>query len=252
MENDWIKINAEGLNYFQLNQIIREKASLGFKKIEIHNVFGQRYIGTNLFGTGVKGLEIKLFGTPGNDLAAFMDGSKIEVFGNVQDGCGNTMNDGEIIVHGGAGDILGYGMRGGRLFIRDNVGYRAAIHMKEHKGKKPVVVIGGLMQDFFGEYMAGGIVLLLALNLKKDHRPSCFVGTGMHGGIIFIRGKLDKYQIGKEVGITEPSQSDWELIKKYTEDFANYFNLDLKKIYNDKFIKLYPKYLRPYGKLYAY
>jgi len=30
------------------------------------------------------------------------------------------------------------------------VGYRAGIHMKEYKGKKPIVVIGGTDQGFCG------------------------------------------------------------------------------------------------------
>jgi len=47
------------------------------------------------------------------------------------------MNNGCIIVHGHAGDITGYSMRGGKIFIRDNVGYRASIHMKEYGDKNP-------------------------------------------------------------------------------------------------------------------
>ena len=54
-----------------------------------------------------------------------------------------------------------------KTYLRDDVGYRAGIHMKEYGDKKPVLVIGGTAQDFFGEYMAGGIVILLGLNLKK-------------------------------------------------------------------------------------
>jgi glutamate synthase domain-containing protein 3 len=38
--------------------------------------------------------------------------------------------------------------------------------MKEYKEKKPVLVIGGTAQDFAAEYMAGGIMMILGLNLK--------------------------------------------------------------------------------------
>ncbi len=61
-DNEWLKIDAERLNYFQLNQLIREKVLEGHKKIEVHNVFGQRYIGTDLN----KNVNIEIYGTPGN------------------------------------------------------------------------------------------------------------------------------------------------------------------------------------------
>ena len=135
----------------------------GTRKLEIHNVSGQRYI-----GTGIRlPVEIDIFGVAGNDLGAFLDGPSIRVHGHAQDGCGNTMNSGEIIIHGHAGDVVGLSSRGGKIFIRDSVGYRAGIHMKEYQDKKPVLVIGGAAQDFLGEYMAGGIIILLGLNLGE-------------------------------------------------------------------------------------
>ncbi len=144
-------IDAAGMPYRDLNARLREAVAEGVRSIELHNVCGQRYIGTDLH----QPVEIHLHGTPGNDLAAFMDGPRIVVRGNAQDGCGNTMNDGELIIHGRAGDATGHAMRGGKIFIRDDVGYRAAIHMKEYKEKRPMIVIGGTAQHFLGEYMAG-------------------------------------------------------------------------------------------------
>jgi len=125
-----IKIDARGLSYRELNAELRGLVSNGAQRIELHNLCGQRYIGTDLH----KPVEIEIFGTLANDLGAFMDGPKIIVHGNAQDGCGNTMNSGEIISHGHAGDILGLSARGGKIFVRDDVGYRAGIHMKEYGG----------------------------------------------------------------------------------------------------------------------
>jgi len=192
-----VKVDAGGVYYKQLNARLREFSSDGINKIELDNVCGQRYIGTDLSSQ----IEIEIRGTPGNDLGAFMNGPRITVYGNAQDGCGNTMDSGEIIVHGHAGDITGLSARGGRMFIRDYVGYRAGIHMKEYKDKKPVLVIGGTAQDFLGEYMAGGVLVLLGLG-GKQHKAK-FIGTGMHGGVIYLRGSVDEYQLGKEVAIAE-------------------------------------------------
>jgi glutamate synthase domain-containing protein 3 len=247
--NSVVEIDARGILTRELNTRLREAVSNGTKKIELRNVYGQRYIGTDL----CKPVEIEIFGTPGNDLGAFMDGPRIIVRGNAQDGCGNTMNNGEIIVHGHAGDITGLSARGGKIFVRDGVGYRAGIHMKEYQDKKPVVVIGGTAQDFLGEYMAGGILIILGLNLKEGemHRAS-YIGTGMHGGVIYLRGTVSDFQLGREIGVTELDENDCQNLKKYVNEFAFHFSYEAKEILNSKFTKLFPLYLRPYGRLYAY
>jgi len=244
-----VTIDTRGVSSRELNARLKQLASNGTRKIELQNVYGQRYIGTDLG----RPIEIDIFGTPGNDLGAFMDGPKIVVHGNTQDGCGNTMNRGEIIIHGHAGDILGLSARGGKIFVRDDVGYRAAIHMKEYQGSKPVIIIGGTAQDFLGEYMAGGVLILLGLNLGREegHKAS-FIGTGMHGGVIYLRGEVQEYQLGKEVGVAEPNENDHLALKEIVGEFACHFGYDVEKILRDKFVKLFPLYLRPYGRLYAY
>jgi len=244
-----VTIDAKGIFYRELNAKLRQVVSNGTQKIELRNVYGQRYIGTDLD----KPVEIEIFGTPGNDLGAFMDSPRIIVHGNAQDGCGNTMNNGEIIIHGHAGDILGLSARGGKIFVRDDVGYRAGIHMKEYQDKKPMVVVGGTAQDFLGEYMAGGVLILLGLNLKEGERHKAnFIGTGMHGGTIYIRGDVEEFQLGKEVGVAELDENDHSVLKKLIGEFASHFDYNAEGILKHKFIKLFPLYLRPYGRLYAY
>jgi glutamate synthase domain-containing protein 3 len=244
-----LKIDATGVYYRELNARLRDAVMKGAQKIELHNVYGQRYIGTNLG----KMVEIEIFGTPGNDLGAFMDGPRIIVHGNAQDGCGNTMNSGEIIVHGHAGDILGLSARGGKIFVREDVGYRAGIHMKEYKEKKPVLVIGGTAQDFLGEYMAGGVLIILGLTLGQgESHKARFIGTGMHGGVIYLSGSVNDFQLGKEVGVAKLGEADYPVLEKFVNEFAIYFGYDAKELLKRNFTKLYPRWLRPYGTLYAY
>jgi len=244
-----VTIDARGIFYRDLNAKLRQAAWNGTQKIELRSVYGQRYIGTDLG----KPVEIEIFGTPGNDLGAFMDGPRIIVHGNAQDGCGNTMNNGEIIIHGHAGDILGLSARGGQIFVKEDVGYRAGIHMKEYQDKKPMVIIGGTAQDFLGEYMAGGILILLGLNLKEgEGHKANFIGTGMHGGVIYMRGEVQEFQLGKEVGVAELDENDYLTLKELVGEFAYHFSYDAEDILKYKFIKLSPLYLRPYGRLYTY
>ncbi len=249
MSKPVVKIDAEGVYYRDLNARLRDVVANNDSKIELHNVHGQRYIGTDLN----KPVEIEIFGVPGNDLGAFMNGPRLVVHGNAQDGCGNTMNEGEIIVHGRAGDTVGLSARGGKIFIKEDVGYRAGIHMKEYLAKKPVLVIGGTAQDFLGEYMAGGVIILLGMSLSIDqsHRTK-YVGTGMHGGIIYVRGAIPEYHLGKEVGIAKLDVKDEAVLNEYVSRFASLFDYDVDNILKGDFIKLFPRFLRPYGRLYAY
>jgi glutamate synthase domain-containing protein 3 len=240
------RIDAEGMHYRDLNSLLRHINSDGVKKIELCNVCGQRYIGTDLEGD----LAIEVHGTPGNDLGAFMRGPSVVVYGNAQDGCGNTMDEGRIVIHGHAGDIVGYSIRGGSIFIRDDVGYRVGIHMKEYQDKMPVIVVGGTAQDFLGEYMAGGVLVVLGLTLGGDVvHDARFVGTGMHGGKMYIRGKV-KNPAG-DIEVVDLDDDDRWLLRGLVGKFCDYFSFNIDEIMAQKFNKLIPISKRPYGKLYT-
>ncbi len=245
-----VKIDAEGLHYKDLNEILRALLNENgntFEKIEVHNVCGERYLGTDLHST----VQIDVYGTPGNDLAAFMSGPTLVIHGNAQDGCGNTMDEGKIIIHGHAGDVTGHSMRGGKIFVRDFVGCRVGIHMKEYKKKIPKIVIGQTAGDFLAEYMAGGIILLLGLNLKEGERCDArFVGTGMHGGVIYERGDILETDNGTK--ISNVNKRDFAVIEELVKEFCGYFEMDAKEILNAKFKKVLPISKRPYAKLYSH
>ncbi|MFP3895718.1 MAG: hypothetical protein ACLFV5_02610 [Anaerolineales bacterium] len=244
-----VSIDAPGMYYKQLNEQIKRLADKGVREITVSGLAGQRYLGTNLRAH----MRVFMYGVPGNDLGAFMDGPQIEVFGSVQDGVGNTMNDGSIVVHGSAGDIVGHSMRGGEIYIRDNVGYRVGIHMKQYEDVRPVIVIGGTAQHFLGEYMAGGVLIVLGRQLDNDERhPSRYIGTGMHGGVIYMRGAVDEAFLGQEVGIVPMEAEDKGRVEEYMGFYAEHFDMDLSTLLSRPFTKLVPLTKRPYGRLYAY
>ncbi|PVX26154.1 MAG: hypothetical protein CW691_02285 [Candidatus Bathyarchaeum sp.] len=244
--NKVAKIDATGMYYRELNSLLRSLDANGIENIEIRNVYGQRYIGTDLDNH----INIDIYGTPGNDLGSFMKGANITVHGNAQDACGNTMDHGKIVVHGRAGDLVGHSMRGGKIFIRDDAGYRVGIHMKEYLEKRPSIVIGGTAQDFLGEYMAGGVLVVLGLNMKENVHNASFVGTGMHGGTMYIRGEVR--HLGEEVAVAELEDADYQILGSLVDEFCGYYGLDSKKILESKFNKIFPVSSRPYGNLYAY
>lgn len=245
-------IDATALHYRDLNSRLREAIRSGADHIRLTGVRGQRYICCGFATPGP--VEVAIEGVPGNDMAAFMNAPlTIRVEGNAQDGVANTMNNGKILIHGDAGDALGYSMRGGKLFIRGNAGYRVGIHVKAYREHAAAVVVGGCAQDFFGEYMAGGIMAILGLD-RQEGQPIVgnFLATGMHGGKIFVRDHIDPRIVGMEVSIFELEDEDWTELKALIDEFAADFGEDLSSLGPGEFVKLEPVSARPYGRLYAY
>lgn len=239
-------IDAKGLCSTELNRRIKDAVASGVKEILLKRVNGQRFIGTGIRSD----VTIIINGVPGNDLAAFMDGPTIIVNSNAQDHVCNTMSDGTVVIHGDAGDVLGYSMQGGRLYIKGDVGYRVGVHLKAYGDKRPVIIIGGTAKDFIGEYMAGGVLIVLGLEDKR-HIVGNFIGTGIHGGVIYIRKPIEKNQIAKEATFDEITHEDEKILETYIKDYCSYFNLNLDEILNLKFTKISPTTYRPYGKVYA-
>lgn len=241
-------IDGTGVYYKTLNEQIREEIERGATEVVVDNVVGQRYIGT---GLAYQGITVTINGVPGNDLAAFMNGPTIVVNENAQDGVANTMNSGLVVVNGDAGDVLGYGMRGGAVYVRGNVGYRVGIHMKAFEVSMPLIVVGGHARDFLGEYMAGGEILVLGLHVDGPVVGS-YVGTGMHAGTMYIRGEVAAHQLGKEVRLVEPGESDQNRIAEIVSDYCRVMKIDPEEVLQGPFVKIYPYTSRPYGRLYVY
>lgn len=210
--------------------------------VELHDVYAQRYLGCAM----PEGKCLLIHGTPGNDMASYMDGGAVEVFGNAQDQIGNTMNAGSIIIHGRCGDAAGYSMRGGDIFIRDDCGWRVGIHMKQYQDKCPVIVIGGNAGSFLGEYMAGGIIVLLG-------HPGEYMATGMHGGVIYLKRK--NLAAVPEGTVAEALDTDDQailahLLMRYDDCFSSDLG-STTAVTEDEFIKLIPASGRPYASLYT-
>lgn len=242
-------LHCQGKHYREVNALVQEWWEAGCRHITLEDVCGQRYLGRALSGEGY----IRIQGIPGDDLGMFLDGPTLEVMGNAQDGVGNTMNAGKIIIRGDARDILGLSMRGGKVWVQGNVGYRVGIHMKAYEDAYPVIVIGGESGDFLGEYMAGGLIIVLGLATPRGKSPvGHFIASGMHGGKIFVRGKVDPSQVGPGVGMDLPGGEEFEEILRYLQEFARDLELALPPLGRDEFVKIFPRTTRPYGKLYAY
>lgn len=238
-----MKISVGNTYYTEINEQIRSTADTD---IVLDEVYGQRYI-----GCGIKNKTITINGTPGNALGAYMDGANVIVHGNAQDATGDTMNDGSIIIHGNCGDTTGYGMRGGKILIKGNAGYRVGIHMKEYKEQKPSIVVGGKTGDFLGEYLAGGVVIVLGIG-SEDVPVGNFCGTGMHGGVIFLRCNEIPKGLPPQVAAEAATETDKKRIEGYITEFCEEFGYNLDELLNSDFIKLTANTKNPYKQLYTH
>ncbi len=137
------------------------------------------------------------------------------------------MDSGTIYIHGTAGDAVAHSMRGGggEVYVRDSIGYRGGIHMKEYKDKCPVVVVGAYARAFLGEYMAGGGVLIVLGRGGISHRlMNGGVGTGIHGGEIYIRGgEVPDHLLGIGAEKKPFTEKDREKIRPYIEKYCQEF-----------------------------
>jgi glutamate synthase domain-containing protein 3 len=258
--NGWKLIQAKRdgipLHYKELNALIRNSIRSNHSKIKLIDVFGQRFIAAGVeCPEGAVQLEIQ--GVPGNDLGIFMDGPSIWVKGNAEDQVGNTMNSGTIIIEGDCRDVAGLSMRGGKVFVKGNGGYRIGIHMKEYRDKVPIIVIGGSAGEFFGEYMAGGILLALGLeynnskvsNVETIVAPN--VGNGIHGGKIYIRGTFPDEYLGVGTVKLPLENEDYRLLKPIIAEFCKYFDLNQDFIWDTSFTKIIAGSHRPFAAYYT-
>lgn len=243
-----VRIDARDVHYTPLNQMIRRAVAEGATDITIDNVLGQRFIADGLRG---KNVTITINGVPGGDLGMFMTGPTLIVHGNADHAPGNTMDAGTIVIHGSAGDAVSHSMRGGRVYVRDNIGYRGGIHMKQYRDKRPVLVVGGSARAFLGEYMAGGLLIVLGL-LGKPPLAERGVGSGIHGGEIFVRGNIEDAILG--VGARQKPATDEERhrIAPVIRDFAQQFSLEPAPLLSSDFTRITPASARPFANKYTW
>jgi glutamate synthase domain-containing protein 3 len=87
--------------------------------------------------------------------------------------------------------------------------------------------------------MAGGVILVLGLNLSESERCKArFVGTGMHGGVIYVRD--DILELGEGTKTMAVGKRDSRVIESLVREFCGYFGFDFEKVMSTKFRKIVP------------
>jgi glutamate synthase domain-containing protein 3 len=241
-------IDAKDMHYTPLNRMIRQAVQDGAEEIVLDNILGQRFIADGLTGD----VTIRVNGVPGGDLGMFMNGPTCIVRGNCDHAPGNTMDSGKIVIHGSAGDAVAHSMRGGKVYVRDDIGYRGGIHMKEYgTHRNPVLIVGNTSQSFLGEYMAGGKILVLGTDsgIAVDGRG---IGSGIHGGEIIIRGEVPERRLGVGAKIVPFTEEDLERVKPLILEFCDDFAMEPEKFLNTEYTRIIRSSSRPFAGKYTW
>ena len=241
------RIDAQDLDYTRLNQLLRTAVATGEKEIEVEHVLGQRFIADGLKGE----VTITIHGVAGGDLGMFMSGPTCILHGNAEHAPGNTMDAGMIVIHGSAGDAVAHSMRGGKIFVRDDIGYRGGIHMKEYDSKRPILVVGGSSRAFLGEYMAGGLIVVLGLR-GTPAVSERGIGSGIHGGEIYIRGEVPPHLLGVGATMNPAVEGELERIAPCIREYARHFGKDADTLLDDDYTRISPASSRPFANKYTW
>jgi len=237
---DCMGFPMEGLE--GVSHLICRAAELGWKRIIVIGVHGQRFFGCGL-GSRSNGIEVEAYGSTGDYLASGLDGASITIHSNGQDQLGQILNSGKLVVHGDVGQTFMYGAKGGEVFILGNAAGRPLINAVG----KPRVVINGTCLDYLAEsFMAGdplnggGFVILNALGFDGEGRafdlPEPYPGGNLFslasGGAIYVRdpkGKVGEDQLngGRIVSLSE---KDWETILPYLKENERLFGISVDEV----------------------
>ncbi len=216
-------------------------------KLRLSGCLGERYI-----GCGMREGVLHVEGTPGNALACYLDGGTILVDGNAQDAVADTMNAGLLAVRGSAGDALAYGMRGGCVYILGDAGYRAGVHMKAYEENRSTLVVGGRTGSFLGEYLAGGLIVVLGLGYEGEDVTGFFCGNGMYAGTIYLRTAKAPVNLSDKLVLRHVDEKEREaVLRPVVAPFAATFSLDVEECLSGDFIAIEADKSKTYSQLYA-
>jgi hypothetical protein len=59
---------------------------------------------------------------------------------------------------------------------------------------------------------------------------------------------VEEHQLGKEVGVADLDGKDCAVLDGYVGEFAAHFGYQVQDILGHRFRKLYPRFLKPYGR----
>ncbi|MDY6822810.1 MAG: FAD-dependent oxidoreductase [Thermodesulfobacteriota bacterium] len=193
-----------------LEETIQAAVERGERFLEI-DAFGQHGIGGRLWKAGDEQVQVRITGHVGQRPGSLgFPNTRIEIMGPASDDVGWLNAGARIVVHGNAGNGLANAMAQGKIYVAGNIGARGMTMTKRNpRFDPPEVWVLGSAGDYFGEFMAGGIVVVCGIDPQT---PDNILGyrpfVGMVGGKVFFRGPHRGYSTAdaKQVPLAD---DDW-------------------------------------------
>lgn len=123
--------------------------------------------------------------------------------------------------------------------------------MKAYEEKVPVMVIGGSVGSFLGEYQAGGRIIVLGLKNDGKEIVGNFPCTGMHGGKMYLRSNCSNIKFPGQVTVSAATAEDMEEIKEVLTEFCALFGYELDRVLDAPFTVVTPDSKNPYKQMYV-
>jgi glutamate synthase domain-containing protein 2/formylmethanofuran dehydrogenase subunit C len=198
----------------EANERLRALGEAG-EDVDILNPDAQHHVGVGLTAP----IRVRVLGSAGYFCAGLTDGPRFEVHGNVGWGLADNMLSGSVVVHGNASAIAGVAIRGADVVVRGNIGSRAGQVMKEGS----TLCCGGNASFMAGYMMYGGRLIICGDSGQQ-------VGQDIHGGTIYVGGRIDTLGTdAEEVDLEDGEQDD---VLAFLERYEIAFSGRFRKVVN--------------------
>lgn len=189
------KVDGHRLESRVLEEKIQEAVEQGHTRLHVE-AYGQHGIGGRLWKAGDQKVYVKITGPLGQRAGSLgFENTLVEIMGSTSDDIGWLNAGADIIVHGNAANGACNGMAQGKVFVAGNIGARGMTMTKRNpRFDPPELWVLGSVGDYFGEFMAGGMVVICGHEPQDasnvlGYRPL----VGMVGGQVLFRGPHKGY-----------------------------------------------------------
>lgn len=206
------KVDGIRLESRILEERIQDFVGKGHRRLEVH-AFGQHGIGGRLWRAGDEKIHVRIEGPTGQRVGSMgFPNTHIEIMGHTSDDVGWLNAGATITIHGNAGNGACNAMAQGKVQVAGSIGARGMTMTKRNpRFDPPELWVLGSVGDYFGEFMAGGTVVVCGHNPQTmenvlGYRPL----VGMVGGRVFFRGPhMGFSQADAKMVTIEDADYDW-------------------------------------------
>ncbi|MBI4664845.1 MAG: hypothetical protein HY751_00395 [Nitrospinae bacterium] len=129
--------------------------------------------------------------------------------------------------------LLTYQSRKARIMAHGWESFQQEYKQIVENRNPPVIVIGRRVRDYFMEYAQGTIGVIL--NVYDIPKPAgYYICSGMTAGHAYIRGGIEKEQLGARVKFGKPGDPDYEFLTGQINSFFETFKDRMSDTYMEK------------------